>query len=78
MIDFGTKPLLVLTADKGQDPGWPAAQDQLAALSHNTAHRTVGGATHEALLINRRFATISAEGVREVVQAVRAGTPLRP
>jgi pimeloyl-ACP methyl ester carboxylesterase len=78
MTDFGTKPLLVLTAGTGQDPGWSAAQDQLAALSHNSAHHTVSGATHEALLIDRNFAASSAQGVRDVVQAARAGTPLRP
>jgi pimeloyl-ACP methyl ester carboxylesterase len=76
MTDLGTKPLLVLTAGKGQDPGWSAAQDELATLSHNTAHRTVSGATHESLLIDRSFATISAQGVRDVVQALRTGTPL--
>jgi pimeloyl-ACP methyl ester carboxylesterase len=73
LTDFAARPLLIVTAGKGQDPGWSAAQDNLAALSTNSAHRTVAGATHEALLIDRGAAADSAQGIRDVVTAVRTG-----
>ena len=77
LTDLGSAPLLVLTAGE-QDPAWLAAQDELAALSSNAAHRVLAGATHADLLLDRDVADLSAQGVREVVQAVRAGAPLRP
>jgi pimeloyl-ACP methyl ester carboxylesterase len=78
MTDFAARPLLVVTAGKGQDPGWFPAQDKLAALSTNSAHRTVTGATHEALLYDQSFAAGSARGIRDVVAAVRSGGPVQP
>jgi pimeloyl-ACP methyl ester carboxylesterase len=78
LTDFTARPLLVVTAGKGQDTGWSAAQDKLAALSTNSAHRTIAGATHEALLVEESFAAASAQGVADVVAAVRAGGPVQP
>jgi pimeloyl-ACP methyl ester carboxylesterase len=78
LTDFGARPLMVVTAGKGQDPGWSAAQDELARLSTNSAHRSVAGATHEALLVQESFAAESARGIRDVVAAVRAGAPVLP
>ena len=78
LTDFAARPLLVVTAGKGQDPGWSAAQDRLAALSSNSAHRTIPGAVHEALLVDERFAADSAQGIRDVVAAVRADAPVQP
>jgi pimeloyl-ACP methyl ester carboxylesterase len=76
--DLGGKPLLVLTAGQGHDPSWFPAQDALAALSPDSAHRTVGGASHMDLLQDEHAAAAAAQGIRDVVQAVRTGTPLRP
>jgi pimeloyl-ACP methyl ester carboxylesterase len=78
LTGFAARPLLVVTAGKGQDTGWSAAQDKLAALSTNSAHRTIAGATHEALLVEESFAAASAQGVADVVAAVRAGGPVQP
>lgn len=78
MTDFGGRPLLVITAGLGQDAGWFAAQDGLAALSRDAEHRTLGRATHEALLQDQDVAAESAQGILDVVRAVRAGTPLQP
>jgi pimeloyl-ACP methyl ester carboxylesterase len=78
MTDFTARPLVVVTAGKGQDPGWFAAQDRLAALSTNSAHHTIAGATHEALLVDETFAAASAQGVADVVAAVRGGGPVQP
>lgn len=72
------KPLFVLTADVGQQSGWSAAQDRLAALSANSAHQTTHGATHQALLEEQRYAAVSAQAIEAVVHAVRTGAPLSP
>jgi pimeloyl-ACP methyl ester carboxylesterase len=78
LTDFTDRPLVVVTAGKGQDPGWSAAQDNLATLSTNSAHRTIAGATHEALLDDETFAAASTQGVADVVAAVRDGAPVQP
>jgi pimeloyl-ACP methyl ester carboxylesterase len=78
LTGLGSKPLVVLTAGRGQQRGWSAAQAELAALSSDSVHRTVQGATHAALLADRRFAAHSSRAIRDVVRAVRTGAPLRP
>ena len=42
---LGDKPLAVLSADRGQQRGWAAAQDELARLSTNSIHRTAHGSS---------------------------------
>lgn len=76
--DFGSKPLIVITASKGQMTGWPAVQNKLATLSTNSAHRTIGGAEHAALLDDQRFAANSSQAIHDVVTSVRIGAPLAP
>jgi pimeloyl-ACP methyl ester carboxylesterase len=72
----GGKPLIVITASKGQQAGWSAAQDDLAMLSTNSLHRIVPGATHDSLLVDRADATVASQAIRDVVRSVRAATPL--
>lgn len=74
LTSLGSEPLLVLTADQGQDPGWPAAQAKLATLSTNSLHRIVHGATHAELLVDRRSAAESSRAILDVVTAVRFHT----
>jgi hypothetical protein len=69
------KPLAVLTADLGTQRGWFAAQAKLAQLSTNSVHRTAHGATHAALLEERRFAAITSRTIADVVRAARSGRP---
>jgi pimeloyl-ACP methyl ester carboxylesterase len=76
--DFGAKPLIVITAGKGQMAGWPAVQGKLANLSSNSTHRTIAGAEHAALLDNQRYAANSSLAIHDVVTSVRTGTPLTP
>jgi pimeloyl-ACP methyl ester carboxylesterase len=73
---LGGKPLFVLSADVGQQAGWSAAQDRLATLSTNSIHTTTHGATHQALLEEQRYATLSAQAIDAVVRSVRTGAPL--
>ena len=71
------RPLAVLTASEtstGTD-GWVGAQDQLAALSPNSVHRTVNS-THEGLLEDVRPAAAAVRAITEVISSVRTGTPL--
>jgi pimeloyl-ACP methyl ester carboxylesterase len=73
---LGRRPLFVLTALKGAAGGWVAAQDQLAGLSTNSAHRTLATAEHAMLTENAAAAAQSARAIRDVVASVRTGTPL--
>ena len=71
------RPLAVLTASAtstGTD-GWVGAQDQLAALSPNSVHRTVDS-SHPGLLEDVRPAAESVRAITEVVSSVRTDTPL--
>lgn len=71
------KPLIVVTAGLGQQRGWLAAQDQLARLSANSLQRTVPGADHTALLYSEAMSANSSRAIRDVVSAIRTGTPLQ-
>lgn len=73
---FGDKPLVVLTAGKGSAAGWMAKQDRLAALSGDSAHRTVAGAAHIDLVVDERAAAATSRAVLDVVAAVRSGRAL--
>jgi pimeloyl-ACP methyl ester carboxylesterase len=74
--NFGHKPLVVLTAGLGHDATWSTAQDRLAELSSNTVHRVVDGATHEALVADRRYAASTTQAILDVVTSIRTARPL--
>ena len=77
LTTLGDRPLAVLTASAnstGTD-GWAGAQNQLAALSTHSVHRTVDS-THEGLLEDASPAAESVRAITEVVTAARTGTPL--
>ena len=77
LTTFGDRPLVVLTASatSTRTDGWDGAQDQLAALSPNSVHRTVSS-THPGLLEDVRPAAASVRAITEVIHSVRTGTPL--
>jgi pimeloyl-ACP methyl ester carboxylesterase len=70
---FGDRPLVVVTAAAEAQRGWLAAQDTLAALSTNSAHRVIPDATHEALITSESGAAASSKAILDVVAAVRSG-----
>jgi hypothetical protein len=72
---LGAKPLAVISAGD-QPPDWLEMQEELAALSPNSIHRVVDGATHESLLYERRDAQVSSAAIDQVVEAVRNNRPL--
>jgi len=76
--DLAGKPLVVVTAVRGAQTGWPAAQDKLATLSTNSVHRTVSGASHASLLEDRADSENSSEAILDVVRAIRNGAQLTP
>jgi hypothetical protein len=70
------KPLYILTADLGNQPGWLSAQRKLARLSDNSLHRTATGATHMALLDDKEFAVVTSRAIGDVVTAARTEAAL--
>ena len=76
LTNLGDRPLIVVTAEKDAPGGWMAAQDELAALSTNVAHRLLPTATHESLVENKAIASQSSEAIRDVVDAVRTAAPI--
>ena len=76
LTTLGDRPLVVLTAEKDAQGGWFAAQDKLAALSTNSVHRKLADADHDMLVSQQATAAQSGQAIRDVVTAVRAGTPV--
>ena len=70
--DFADKPLIVLTAGSGHDAAWSAAQNRMATLSTNSAHRIIDGATHEDLITNQEDAAATTQAILDVVSSVRS------
>jgi pimeloyl-ACP methyl ester carboxylesterase len=74
LTSLGNKPLIVLSAGTGSLPGWAGQQNDLAALSSDSVHRTIPGATHASLIDDHVDAAQSSRAIRDVVEAVqRAG-----
>ena len=72
---LGDIPLSVISAGE-QSPDWLELQDELAALSPNSIHRVVEGATHVSLLYDKGDAKVSSAAIEQVVEAVRTDRPL--
>ena len=70
------KPLVVLTADRGNLPGWTESQDRMATLSTNSLHRVVPGATHDSLMENPAHAAAVSTAISDVVTSIRNAAPL--
>ncbi len=70
------KPLMVLTAEQGNAPGWMPHQDAMAGLSTNSRHKVVPGATHQSLVDNPTHAAVVSQAIVDVVEAIRTGAPL--
>jgi pimeloyl-ACP methyl ester carboxylesterase len=72
---LGDLPLAVISVTEQAQYGetLTALQAELPALSSNSIHDTVDGATHEGLVSNREHATVVAQVIRRVVEATRTG-----
>jgi hypothetical protein len=49
------------------------AQDDLASLSTNSAHRLIDGATHTDLILDEEAAAATSQAILDVVSSVRSG-----
>jgi hypothetical protein len=76
VTDLGSMPLYVLTAPVDAQTNWLTSQMELAALSGNSIHLVVAGASHQSLLDNQTAAAVSSQAITKVVDAARTGTPL--
>ena len=74
LTSFGDRPLVVVTAVAEAPRGWLPAQDTMAALSTNSAHRVLQDMTHETLITSESGAAASSQAILDVVAAVRTGT----
>ena len=74
--DFGAKPLVVLTAGTGSDADLIASHERLAAMSTNSVHRVIDGASHQELLGDEKDSAATSQAVLDVVAALRNSTPL--
>jgi pimeloyl-ACP methyl ester carboxylesterase len=71
-----SKPLVVLTAERGNSEGWMAEQKQTLSLSPNSLHRVVPGATHGSFVGNPDHAAAVARAIDDVLVSIRTGAPL--
>jgi hypothetical protein len=69
-------PLAVITAGDNGSAGWNELQTELAALSTNSVHVTMNGATHASLTFNPQHARATSAAILDVVEAARTGQPL--
>lgn len=76
LTSLNGRPLIVLTAEQGNAPGWMQHQDEMAALSNNSVHNVVPGATHQSLVDNPTHAAVVSQAIVDVVEAIRTGAPL--
>ena len=76
LTNLNGRPLIVLTADTGNDATWRAKQDQLATLSTNSLHRMAIATTHESLLDDQGDSAAASQAIHDVVAAVRTSRPL--
>jgi pimeloyl-ACP methyl ester carboxylesterase len=70
------KPLIVLTASRGNSKGWMADQNETVTLSTNSLHRVVSGATHASFVDDPDHAAAVTRAIHDVVVSVRTGKPL--
>jgi pimeloyl-ACP methyl ester carboxylesterase len=73
--DFGDRPLFVLSAETGSIGG-DHIHEEMADLSTNSRHVTVGGASHGTIVTDSASARVVCDATRQVVEAVRRGRPL--
>ncbi|QGN34453.1 alpha/beta fold hydrolase [Microlunatus sp. Gsoil 973] len=76
LTDLNGKPLIVLTADEGNnDNQWQSKQNQLATLSTNSLHRHAT-ASHDSLISDQTDSAAASQAIHDVVTAVRTSHPL--
>jgi pimeloyl-ACP methyl ester carboxylesterase len=72
LTDLDGKPLIVLTADTGNDAKHKSAQEHMATLSTNSLHRVAHDTTHQSLIDDEADAAAASTAIRDVVASVRS------
>lgn len=76
VTSIGDRPLIVVSAAPGDQPGWMEAQARLAGISTNGAQRVLD-ATHSSVILGDD-APASAQAILDVLSAVREGGRVAP
>jgi pimeloyl-ACP methyl ester carboxylesterase len=76
LTNLNGKPLIVLTADTGNDAKHKSAQEHMATLSTNSLHRVAHDTTHQSLIDDEADAAAASTAIRDVVASVRSSQPL--
>ena len=76
LTGLGDRPLVVVSAGSGTQPGWQPLQEEMATLSTNSVQRVLADATHTSLISDETHAAFSTQAILDVVESVRTGTPL--
>jgi pimeloyl-ACP methyl ester carboxylesterase len=76
VTSVGDRPLIVISASPGDQPGWMEAQAPLAGLSTNGEQRVLE-ATHESVILGDDVPA-SVQAILDVLAAVREGGPVAP
>src|SRR5215207_2067081 len=76
LTNLNGKPLIVLTADTGNDAKHKSAQEHMATLSTNSVHRIAHDTTHQSLLDDEADSAAASQAIHDVVVAVRTSRPL--
>jgi pimeloyl-ACP methyl ester carboxylesterase len=76
VTSIGDRPLIVVSAAPGSQPGWMEAQARLASLSTNGVQRVLD-ATHESVILGDD-APASAQAILDVLAAIRSGGRVAP
>jgi hypothetical protein len=74
--NFGAKPLVLLTAGIGSDADLITPHERLAAMSTNSVHRVIDGASHSELIGDEKDSTATSQAILDVLSAIRNATPL--
>src|SRR5829696_2785608 len=78
LTNLNGKPLVVLTADTGNDAKHRSAQEHMATLSTDSLHRVAHDTTHQSLLDDEADSAAAITAIRDVVASVRSPQPLVP
>jgi pimeloyl-ACP methyl ester carboxylesterase len=73
---LGNLPLVVITRGTDLTDGWGDLQNQLAALSTDSIHITVEGATHASLIFDPQHAQVVSQAILQMVNAIQTGKRL--
>jgi hypothetical protein len=75
LTDLHDKPLIVVTADTGNDASWQTDQQHLTTLSTNSLQR-VAHATHQTLVADQATSAPRNRAMRDVVTSLRTSQTL--